>query len=205
MSRGQEDAVAGTSAAQNEGYYNNAQTSYGDAQTDIGNYETQLGQYASDVNKFAGENPYTAGGEFAKDQTQILTNTSDAGASSEKAALQDQALRTGQNMGGANATAESISEANERNLSGQEAQADQTRTADEAAYNNQTLSAQQQLTSDTAVPAQMESSLYNGSATAGNAALGIDEKASETPSFWEGLMANAEKGAGTAATMLVAG
>jgi hypothetical protein len=175
MSRGQEGQTFNTASSQNQGYYNNAQTSYKDAQTDIGNYESQLGQFAS-------ENPYAPGGQFAKDQTQVLANTSDAGASSEKAALQDQALRTGQNMGSANATAEAISESNERSLSGQEAQADASRTADQAAYNDQVLNA-------SAKPAELEAGLYGQSIAGANGALDVMQKAGQTPSFWETLEA----------------
>jgi hypothetical protein len=174
MSRGQESQAFNTASGDNAGFYNNAQTSYGDAQADIGNYDQALGQ-------FAAANPYTPNGQFAQDQTQILANTSDASSSSMKAALQDQAKRTGQNMGAANATAESIAEANERNLSGQEAQADKERTAADATYGEQVLNA-------TAKPAELEAGLYGASANAANGALGNEVNAGKTPGFWDSLM-----------------
>ena len=177
MSRGQSTQAFNTSAAQNAGYYNNAQTSYGDAQTDIGDYQAQLGQ-------FAAANPYAPNGQFAKDQTQILANTSDAGASSEKQALQDQAMRTGQNMGGANATAEAISEANTRSLSGQEANADKERTAADAAYGDEVLNA-------SAKPAEMEAGLYGQSINGSTGAMNSEVNAAKTPSFWDELLSPA--------------
>ena len=173
MSRGQENQAFNTASGQNSQFNQNAQQSYAKAQQGVGAYENQLA-------KFAADNPYVQGGEYQTAENQVLANTSDAAAQSAGQALQGAAVRTGGNPNAAIAATEAMQQANERNLSGQEAQAQQQRIGQEAQYNQSVLNASE-------VPAQLESGLSGQQANAGNAALGEQVKAGETPSFMEEL------------------
>jgi|GEM_PF-2468248 len=173
MSRGQEGTAFDTAKDQNAGYYKNAQTSYNNAQQDITNYQDQL-------SKFAASNPYKQGGEYQTQQNKSIANTADAAAQAAGQAVQSQAVRTGQNTGGAIAATEAMQEQNERSVADQEATANTQRIGNEAGYNKETLAA-------SAVPAQLESSLYGTSSGAANSALGEEVKSGETPSFLDTL------------------
>lgn len=173
MSRSQETTAFNTSSGQNAGYYSNAQNSYANANADIGDYEDQLSKYAA-------SNPYGQGGQYQTTQNQILSNTSDAMAKSAGEALQSQALRTGGNTAGGVAATEQMEEQNNRDLSSNEAQANAQRIDKGAQYGQSVLNA-------TEVPAQLEAGLASGQANAGNAALGEETKAGETPSWMDEL------------------
>jgi hypothetical protein len=188
MSRGQEGAVVDTSKAQNAAFNQNAQQSYTQAQGDITNYGDQL-------SKFAAANPYGEGGAYQADQNKVLSNTADASGLAAGQALQSQAVRTGQNAGGAIAATEAIQEQNERSLAGQEAEANAGRIGAGSSYGGQVLSGSE-------VPAQLEAGLVGTESGAGNAALGIDEKASEGPSFTDILGGSFAKGFGSGAANL---
>jgi hypothetical protein len=173
MSRGQSTQTFNTAASQNAANFGNAQSALGQSQNDIGNYQKQLASFVSG-------NPYTAGGEYDQTINTGLANTSDAGSNSLQGALQSQAMRTGQNSAADTATAASSAQQNTRNLSSSLASAQQQRISDEAGYNQQALSA-------SAVPAQMESSLYGTAGGQANQELGTEEGAAQTPSFWDTL------------------
>lgn len=173
MSRSQETQAFNTGQAQNQGYYSNSQNSYSQAQTDVGDYENQLAAYKAG-------NPYVQGGQFQTATNQQLANTNDAAARSAGAALQGQALRTGQNTAGSIAATENMQQQNTRNLGAEEADATQQRIAGQAGYNQNVLNA-------TAVPEQMEASLSGQQANAAGGALGTEQKAGETPSWMDEL------------------
>lgn len=173
MSRGQENQVVNESQQQNATAATNAQNSYNQAQTDIGDYQQQLSQ-------FAAANPYGQGGQYETTQNQVLSNTADAAAQAAGQAMQSEAVRTGQNAGGAIAGTEATEQANERNLASQEAQANQNRINAGATYGQDVLKASE-------VPAQLESSLTGQQLSAQDSTLGTQEKAAETPSFGEDL------------------
>ncbi len=189
MSRGQENQVQTEAQNQNATAAKNAQTSYNAAQGAVGDYQTQLSQYAA-------ANPYTQGGQFQTEQNKVLSNTADAGAQAAGQAMQSEAVRTGQNAGGAIAGTEATAQANERNLASQEATAEQGRIGAQAGYNKSVLGA-------TAIPAQMETNLTGQQLNAGNQALSTQEKAAQQPGFADilgGSFANAfGKGMGAAA------
>ena len=196
MSRAQEGAVVSSAKAQNAGYYNNAQNSYSNAQADVNNYEDQLSQYKGQVAKFQSQNPYTQGGEFQTDTNRVLANTSDAAARSAGEALQAQTARTGGNTAGDVAATEKMQQQNTRTLGGEEAGAEQNRIGAEAGYNKEGLSADQSLLPATAVPAQMESTLADQQGNLAAGALGTEQKAGETPSWWDEFGNAAAKGFG---------
>ena len=179
MSRGQENQVVNESQNQNATAAKNAQASYNAAQGDIGNYQTQLSQYAA-------ANPYTQGGQFQTEQNKVLSNTADAGAQAAGQAMQSQAVRTGQNAGGAIAGTEAVQQANERALASQEATAEQARIGSEAGYNQNVLSATQ-------APVNMETSLTGQQLGQQSSTLSTQQKAAKQPSIGDtmlsGLMA----------------
>lgn len=174
MSRGQENQVVNESQQQNANAVNNAQKSYTAAQGDIGSYQTQLGEYAA-------ANPYTQGGQFQTEQNKVLSNTADAAGEAAGQAMQSQAVRTGQNAGGAIAGTEATAQANERALAAQEATAEQQRIGSQAGYNQNVLQA-------TAKPVQMETGLTGQQLNAQTAALSTQEKAAQQPSIGDQLL-----------------
>ena len=200
MGRSETKETYNTAKGENATDFANAQKSYNEAQQDVGNYETALGSYAADVNKFAGDNPYTTGGEYATDINGVLSAASDAGSQSARKALQDQALRTGQNMNAANNAAEDITEANTRNLAGEAATADQARIQQETGYNEAALGAQQGVLSATAVPATLEGGLASTEGSQAQGALGTQAQEANQPSFWDQFALTALQGAEGAAT-----
>ena len=191
MSRAQETQTEDTASSQNKGYFNNAQNSYANAQNDVGDYQDQLAKYAS-------SNPYVQGGQFQTSQNQVLANTADAGARAAGERLQGQALRTGQNSAGDVAATEQMEQQGTRDLSSEEAKANQQRIGAGAAYNKGILSA-------TAVPAQMETSLSGQQAGAAGGALNTQQKAAETPSWWDQFGDAAASGLGKMVTTGVRG
>ena len=74
----------------------NATTDQSDATNSYGQTQSDISDYKNDLSKFMSSNPYTKGGEYDQTVNTGLANASDAGSSSLKASLQDQALRTGQ-------------------------------------------------------------------------------------------------------------
>lgn len=184
MSRAQSTQAFNTAGGENAANFGNSQNAFGQAQNDIGNYQNQLAQFVSG-------NPYAAGGEYDRTINQGLTNVSDAGSNSLKGALQSQALRTGQNSAADAATAASAAEQNTRDLAGNLAAAQQQRIGDEAAYNQSALQA-------SALPAEMQNSLYGTSGNLANSALASETEAAKTPSFWDQVGSSIAGGPGRA-------
>lgn len=173
MSREQQEETYKTSQQQNKQSFANAQQSYKSAQEDVANLEKAIGDYAA-------ANPFRAGGEYQENINTGLGQLSDAGASAEKSALQSQARRTGQNMNSANATAETISEANERALAGQLAGAENARIGQEADYNKGAVQMLQ-------MPVADESALYGTSGQQAQGALNSQTQIANQPGFWDQL------------------
>lgn len=173
MSRGQENQVVNEAQGQNATAAKNAQQSYDAAQTDVGNYQNQLAQYAA-------ANPYTEGGQYQTAENQVLSNTADAAGQAAGQAMQSQAVRTGQNAGGAIAATEAAQQANERNLAGQEAQATANRINAGAQYGQSVLQGSE-------VPAQLEQGLTGQQLQSQDSTLNTQEGAAKTPSFLDEL------------------
>lgn len=165
MTRSQSTQQFNTSQDEEKKASENADNSYKAAQADIGDYKTQLSKYAS-------ENPFTAGGEYETSQKQDIADVSNAQSNSERQALADQAARTGQNVAGANATAEAIAQSNERAAAGQVADANQKRIEQEAGYNQGVLGA-------TAAPVGMDTTLSGQQLGAEQGAANSSNAASE--------------------------
>jgi hypothetical protein len=171
MSRGQESDVIKTASDQNKTNFANAQNSYTAAQSDIGNFQKQLGDYAA-------ANPFTKGGEFENTEGGIYSNVADSEAGAAGRQVQSQAMRTGQNLAGANATAEEIARQSTRDLSAEEAQMEQQRIAGDVGYRTTALD-------EGKFPVQAEESLYGTSTGAAGQDLGIQAGAAKTPGFWD--------------------
>jgi hypothetical protein len=183
MSRSQQTSTYNTASGESQQNNQNAQNSYGQAQNAVGQYQNQLAGFVSG-------NPYTAGGEYDQTINAGLANTSNAASNSLAGNLQSQSLKTGQNSAANAATAANAAQQNEQNLSSQEASAQQQRISDEAGYNQQALSA-------SAVPEQMESSLYGTAGNQSNSELGIQNSAAQgNPGFWDTLGSSFASGLG---------
>jgi hypothetical protein len=205
MGRSETKQAFETSKAQNATDFANSQKSYTDTQKAIEDYNASLGAYANQVEGFATANPYTEDGEFATDSNRILSNASDAGAASFKSALQDTALRTGQNMAGANAAGERIAHENERDLSGEMASADANRIAAKVGYDTTALGARQGVVQGAQVPISANSNLYTGAGSQASAALGHETDNAKTPGFWDTVALQLIQNGKQAATMAAGG
>lgn len=193
MSRGQENQVFDTAKQQNTDAASKAQESYDKAQTSIGQQQQDVDAYRTAGEKFAAENPYIAGGEYQTAQNQQLANTADASAQSAGQALQSQAVRTGQNAGGAIAATEAMQQTNERNLAAQEAEANEKRLSNLANYNQQVVNQAGELPSLQAGVTGAETNLVGQQLGSQQASLNTAQKAGETPSFMEQLWGNAQQ------------
>lgn len=173
MSRSQQNQVFQQGQQQSGNAFADSENAYKLGQTDIGNYEDQLSRYAA-------ANPYTAGGEFQNQENEIAANTSDAGARSAGAALQEEAARTGQNPAGVIGATKAMEQQGDRNLQGQEAEANQQRIQGEAGYNKSVLGASE-------FPVQAEESIASGEGGLYGKAFGEEEDAAKSPSFMDEL------------------
>jgi hypothetical protein len=195
MSRSQQGQTFNTASGENKSYNNLANTSFANTQGDINNY-------ASAVGGFNAANPYVQGGQAETAENQQIADTGAGMARSAGQALQSQAVRTGQNAGGAIAATEQMEQQNERNLVGQEAGATQQRLAADTGYRTTGLEA------GAKIPG-MEDQVAQQEAAAAQGALGTQEQAAQTPSFMDelgnGFASNLGKAAGAAASGMIFG
>ena len=182
MSRAQQGQVLNTAQGENQTYNTNAQTSYNTANQDIGDY-------GKATNQFIANNPYVEGGAAQVAENQATADTAAGMAQSAGSALQSQAVRTGQNAGGAIAATEQMQEQNERNLVGQEAGQTQARLAAGSSYSAEGLG-------DLAKQQSMQEQLAANEAGNAQGALGTEEQAAQTPSFMDELGNGLVSGAG---------
>jgi hypothetical protein len=186
MSRNQSSQIEQTATAQNATDFANQQANTTAANTDLGQVNSDIAGETKTANQIAASDPYSAGGEYATTIGQQLSNTADADSASETNALQSQAQRTGQNAAGANASAEEISQNNERTLADQGATAEQNRIASEAGYQQQNLSNQGTITGQQGSVANQEANMAQGEGGNANAAMGQANTASaNNQSFWD--------------------
>lgn len=205
MSRAQESDVVDTSSGQNKQFNANAQDAFTGANSSITAQQNDIGAYQDQLSKFAAANPYGSGGAYQTDVNKATANTADAASQSARQAAQGQAVRTGLNATGGVAVGEATDQANARALMATQAKANADRISQGANYGSKVLSA-------SALPATLQGAvtgeqgnLVRTEADAGNQALGIDEKASDQPSFLDELGENFAStlgaGAGKAAGM----
>jgi hypothetical protein len=170
MSRGGLSTVQQQAQNENLTYNPLAQTSFANTQQDISTYGNEIGA-------FQAQNPYGVGGPAQTADNQATADTAAELAQSAGQTLQGQAVRTGQNAGGAIAATKSMEEANDRALVGEEAAQTQQRLAAGTGYGEAALRAQE------AIPG-MEDTVAGQEATAAQQALGTQETAAgANPSF----------------------
>ena len=144
----------------------NAQTSFDNTNSTLKGYSSNLANFM----KF-GRDTYGQNGEFAADQNTLSSGAAAAGTKSVAGDLALNRLRTGQNSAGyAPALATAKSDA-EQNLTQQLAGADTSRLANLTAINKYGVDA-------SALPAQIQASLYGTSIGGANSALGVGQSAS---------------------------
>lgn len=172
----------------------NAQQNQGNAQAALGSTNAALTKYSSDVDNFMkfGRQTYGANGTYMKDQNAIATTGAAAGSNAIKGNLALHSMATGENTGGyAGSVAESQRQA-QRDLTGTLANADATRLQNLTAINQQGVQ-------DSALPAQVQASLYGTSLGGSNSAMSTAESASAaSPGFWDVFGQDVASGAGAA-------
>lgn len=173
MSRAQQGQLFNTATGQNKTLSQEGQTSFNTANQDINNF-------SQDVGAFKAANPYGQGGVAQTAENQALSDTAAGQASAAGQALQGQAVRTGQNAGGAIAATENMQEQNQRALGGQEAAATQQRLAADTGYNQTALQGAGQVEN-------MQNQLGQEETSAAQGTLGTAEQAAQTPSFFDEL------------------
>ena len=205
MSRAQEQAVADTASGQNKTFNTNAQNAFTGADTSLTTQQGDVNQYQDQLSKFAAANPYGAGGAFQTATNTATAGTADAGAQAAAQAAQAAAVRTGQNASGGVAEGVKASQQGTRDLMTEQAKLNADRITQGAGYGAKVLQASE-------VPATLQGAitgergkLASTEADAGNQALGVDQKASEDPSFWDTFGEAAGSSAGKAAGTMAAG
>lgn len=169
MSRAQQNQVNSTSAAENSSYNADATKAFGDAQADVNNYGKALGS-------FVAANPYVNGGQAETADNQMTADTAAGQAEAAGQSLQGQAVRTGQNAGGAIAATEEMQRQNERNLIGQEALQTKDRLAAGTDYAQAGLKGLADVTS-------MQDQLATQQGQLAQGALNTQEQSAQTPSW----------------------
>jgi len=190
MSRGQQGQVFNTAMGENKNYNALANTSFNAAQQDITGFGNEL-------NAFKANNPYVQGGQVETAQNQELADTAAGFAENAGQMLQANAVRSGQNAGGAIAATERMQHENQRALADEEARATAQRVGSGVGYNEAVLGGREKMEGMQNQIAEEEGKLAEG-------ALSPAEEAAKTKSFAEEFgdpFANAfGKAAGTAAS-----
>jgi hypothetical protein len=173
MTKSQSNTAFQNSNTQNAQENTNAQSSYNAAQGDVGDYQSQLAQFSS-------QNPFVQGGQYQTSQNQGLADTAAAGSQATAQAIESAGVRSGQNPSAGIAAAEQVGEADNRNQAADVDQANQQRMQGLTSYNSNVLNASTE-------PEKMEAGLSSGENSAADSSLGDEQKASQTPSFWQQL------------------
>lgn len=187
MSRGQQGQVFSTGQKENATYNADANSSFNNAQSDVNATQGDVNSYADAVAAFKAANPYGTGGQAETAENQSIADTAAAGSEAAGQALQSQAVRTGQNAGGAIAATEKITEDNDRALMGEEAKATEQRLGENTGYGQAVLQGTGNVEGMQAGVEGMEDTIADQQAKAAQGALGTEEQAAQTPSFMDEL------------------
>lgn len=161
----------------------NSQADQNNAQNELGAVSNSLSDYTSKLNNFMkfGRSTYGANGEFMKDENTLANTTAAAGTTNIKGNLALNALRTGANTAGYADTAAESQRQGEEAVTSQLANADASRLQQLTNINEYGVQA-------SALPAEVNASLYGTSVGASNNALGVATSASSAdPSFADTL------------------
>lgn len=150
------------------------------AQSSIAGANKSLTDYSSNLDNFMkfGRDTYGQNGEFARDENTIANTTASAGAKSTAADLALNKLRTGANSASYAPTLASSRNQQEQNLTNQLATADATRLQNLTGINQFGVQA-------SALPAQIQSSLYGTSLSGATGTGGNAVSAAKYPGFME--------------------
>lgn len=190
MGRSQSQAISDQSKQ-------NAAADQANAQTALTATNSALKNYSDNLNNFMkfGRQTYGANGEFMKDQNTINTTGAAAGSQAIKGNVALHAMQTGENTGGYAGSEAESQRAADKDLTSTMATADQTRLSNLTAINQAGVQA-------SALPAEVQSSLYGTSLGGGNTAMGTAASASAAaPGFMDVFgqdMAQVAQGAGAA-------
>lgn len=144
----------------------NSKTDQGNAASSLSATNAALKNYSGALNNFMnfGRSTYGANGEFAQDENTIANTTAAAGNKTLQGNLALNAMRTGANTASYAPTVASSLRQGEQDLTNQLATADATRLQNLTNINAQGVQM-------SALPAQIQSSLYGTSVNAANSAL----------------------------------
>lgn len=177
--------VANQGMAQSAQDQQNAQKALSSTNSELTNYKSNLDNFM----KF-GRQTYGENGEFMRDQNTIANTTAAAGTNKIGGDLALNAMRTGENTGNyANTLAESTRGAS-RDLTSQLAGADATRLQNLTNINQYGVQA-------SALPAQVQASLYGTGSGGASSNLNPAADAAKTPGFLDQLTGQLIQGGAT--------
>ena len=173
MGRTESTEVANQGMAQSSEDQANAQQALSSTQSSVNNYSNQLNNFL----RF-GRQTYGANGEYMRDQNTLATGTAKAGSDQIAGNLALNAMRTGENTSGYAGTIAASRNQAEQNLTQQLAGADANRLQQLTAVNQYGVQA-------SALPAEINSSLYGTSTGGSGNQLSSAANAAKTPGFWD--------------------
>jgi hypothetical protein len=179
--------------AANQGMAQSA-TDQANAQAALGKANSNLAKYSSNLDSFMrfGRKTYGEGGEFQKTQNALGNTTAAAGTSGVAGNLALDRLRTGDNTANFAPTVAESARQSSRDLTTQLAGADADRLSRLTTINQFGVQA-------SALPAEVQSSLYGTSTGGSGSQLSTAADAAKTPSFWDQFLPALAGGAGAAA------
>lgn len=191
MSRSQQNQVYKTATGNSKQDQGNAQTAFNDAETGITGFQTQLDKYNAN-------DPYTTGGEFAKDQSNINAGRANADAAAVRDSLDRHGKTSGENTSGYASNVVAATRQGTLDEADAQAKSDAQRLDNETKYSQFGVDAAK-------FPVQAQTQLQGQNLSAANGALSTGETAAKEPSIWDTLFEDAAKGAGEGAGMAAAG
>ena len=147
----------------NQGMANSKQDQ-GNAQTALGGAEQGLSDYNSRLSSYYSNDPYKTGGQFQSDQTMINSARAGANAASLREALNNRAIRSGENTASYAPTLAMAQRIGTIDTATAQAQSDAQRLSDETRYQQYGLEASK-------FPVTANEGLYSTSLSGANQAL----------------------------------
>lgn len=186
MSRSQQNQVFNTGMANSKQDQGNAQTAFTGAETGINDFNANLAKYNS-------ANPYTKGGEFATDESNINAGRANADASAVRDSLDRHGKTSGENTSGYASNVVSATRQATLDEADAQAKSDAARLGEDVKYRQFGVDASK-------FPVQAQTALSGQNLNAADSSLGTAESAAKAPSVWDELWGNAQQGAKMAAT-----
>src|SRR6478609_324604 len=159
--------------------------SQADASTARAGVASGLSDYNTRLTSYLSNDPYKAGGEFAKDQSNINAARANANSAAVRDTLERHGKTSGENTAGYGANAVAAT----RQATLDEAEAQSKADAQRLDSENKV---QQFGVGASTFPVTANQGMYNS-------AMGTSEQAAKSPGFWDWFMQNAQQGAKTGA------